>query len=87
MSRTVIDIDDELLARAQRALRTTTKRDTINAALELAAAVAADRRAGLLASFRDLLARLDVKLVEQDEADDHTAVGRGGRRGRQQGPD
>jgi Arc/MetJ family transcription regulator len=71
MSRTVIDIDDEMLARAQRALRTATKRDTVNAALELAAAVEAERRAGLLDSFRDLLGRLDLDLIERDEADDH----------------
>ncbi len=71
MSRTVIDIDDEMLARAQRAMRTTTKRDTVNAALELAAAVEADRRASLLKSFQDLLDRLDIGLIEQDEADDH----------------
>lgn len=71
MSRTVIDIDDEMLVRAQRALRTTTKRDTVNAALELAAAVDAERRAQLLDSFRDLLGRLDVDLIDQDEIDDH----------------
>jgi Arc/MetJ family transcription regulator len=71
MSRTVIDIDDEMLVRAQRALRTTTKRDTVNAALELAAAVDADRRAQLLDSFRNLLGRLDLDLIEQDEIDDH----------------
>ncbi|OLE29901.1 MAG: hypothetical protein AUG44_02560 [Actinobacteria bacterium 13_1_20CM_3_71_11] len=71
MARTIIDIDDEKLARAQRALRTTTKRETVNAALELAAAVEADRRAGLLDSFRNLLDRLDTDLIEQDEADDH----------------
>ncbi|MEH1016903.1 type II toxin-antitoxin system VapB family antitoxin [Micromonospora sp. CPCC 206060] len=71
MSRTVIDIDDEMLVRAQRALRTTTKRDTVNAALELAAAVDAERRAQLLDSFRDLLGRLDLDLIEQDEIDDH----------------
>ena len=71
MSRTVIDIDDAALARAQRALRTTTKRDTVNAALELAASVDADRRAVLVESFRDLLGRLDVELIEQDEKNDH----------------
>jgi hypothetical protein len=60
-----------MLARAQRALRTTTKRDTVNAALELAAAVDAGRRAQLLESFRDLLDRLDVDLIGQDEIDDH----------------
>lgn len=71
MSRTVIDIDDAALARAQRALRTTTKRDTVNAALELAAAVDAERRSAVLESFRDLLGRLDTDLIERDEADDH----------------
>jgi Arc/MetJ family transcription regulator len=72
MARTIIDIDDEKLARAQRALRTRTKRETVNAALELAAAVDADRRAQVLDSFRDLLDRLDTGLIEQDEVDDHT---------------
>jgi Arc/MetJ family transcription regulator len=57
MSRTVIDIDDEMLIRAQRSLGTGTKRDTVNAALELAAATDADRRARALESFRALLER------------------------------
>lgn len=71
MSRTIIDIDDEMLSRAQRALRTATKRDTVNAALELAAAVDAHRRDQVLESFRDLLGRLDTEVIEQDEVDDH----------------
>jgi Arc/MetJ family transcription regulator len=72
MARTIIDIDDEKLTRAQRALRTTTKRETVNAALELAAAVDADRRALLLDSFRDLLDRLDTDQIDQDERNDHS---------------
>jgi Arc/MetJ family transcription regulator len=72
MARTVIDIDEEKLARAQRALRTSTKRETVNAALELAAAVSADKRTQALNSFRNLLDRLDVDLIEQDEVNDHT---------------
>lgn len=72
MARTLIDIDPEKLARAQRALRTETKRDTVNAALELAAAVDAERRTKALEAFRDLLGRLDTGLIEQDEADDHS---------------
>lgn len=71
MSRTVIDIDDAALARAQRALRTTTKRETVNAALEIAAAVEAERRSAVLDSFRGLLDRLDVDMIERDEAEDH----------------
>jgi Arc/MetJ family transcription regulator len=73
MSRTVIDVDDAALSRAQRALRTATKRDTVNTALELAGAVDADRRAQLLESFRDLLDRLDVDLIDADEAEDHAS--------------
>jgi Arc/MetJ family transcription regulator len=69
MARTIIDIDDDKLARA---LRTVTKRDTVNAALELAAAVDADKRSQLLDSFHDLLGRLDLDLIEQDEVNDHT---------------
>lgn len=33
MSRTLIDVDDDLLTRAARALGTATKKDTVNAAL------------------------------------------------------
>jgi hypothetical protein len=72
MARTIIDIDDEKLARAKRALRTSTKRETVNAALELAAAVDADRRAQVLDSFRDLLGRMEIDRIEQDEEDDHS---------------
>jgi Arc/MetJ family transcription regulator len=74
MARTIIDIDDEKLARAQRALRTNTKRETVNAALELAAAIDADRRSQVLESFRNLLERLDTDLIEQDEVDDHSGT-------------
>jgi len=71
MARTIIDIDEEKLARAQRALHTSTKRETVNAALELAAAVDADQRTKALDSFRELLGRLDIDLIEQDEINDH----------------
>jgi Arc/MetJ family transcription regulator len=73
VARTIIDIDEQKLARAQRALRTTTKRDTVNAALELAAAVDAERRAHALESFRDLVGRLDTTMLEQEEIDDHAS--------------
>jgi Arc/MetJ family transcription regulator len=68
MARTVIDLDDEMLARAQRALGTTTKRDTVNAALAFAAAAKADERRRLLESFQELLGRLDWEVIMQDEA-------------------
>ncbi|MFC7246444.1 type II toxin-antitoxin system VapB family antitoxin [Catellatospora aurea] len=38
MSRTMIDLDDELLAEAARLLGTETKKDTVNAALREVAA-------------------------------------------------
>jgi Arc/MetJ family transcription regulator len=71
MARTIIDIDEEKLARAQRALRTSTKRDTVNAALELAAAVDAQQRSAALDAFRELLGRMDLDAIERDEIDDH----------------
>jgi Arc/MetJ family transcription regulator len=44
MTKTLIEIDDEYLAAAQQALGTTTKKDTVNAALREVAALAARRR-------------------------------------------
>jgi Arc/MetJ family transcription regulator len=43
MSRTTIDIDDELLARASKELGTTGKKDTIHAALRAALRKSASR--------------------------------------------
>ncbi|MET9913120.1 type II toxin-antitoxin system VapB family antitoxin [Streptomyces sp. NPDC006476] len=48
MSRTLVDIDDDMLAFAQQQLGTKTKRDTINRALTIAAAISADDRARAL---------------------------------------
>jgi Arc/MetJ family transcription regulator len=44
MAKTLIDIDEETLAAAQDALGTSTKKDTVNAALRAVAALAARRR-------------------------------------------
>ena len=44
MTKTLVEIDDEYLAAAQRALGTATKKDTVNAALREVAALAARRR-------------------------------------------
>jgi Arc/MetJ family transcription regulator len=49
VSRTVVDLDDEMLAFAQQQLGTKTKRDTINRALAVAAGTSADDRARGLA--------------------------------------
>jgi Arc/MetJ family transcription regulator len=44
MTKTLIDIDELLLTEAQRILGTRTKKDTVNAALDEVAALAARRR-------------------------------------------
>jgi Arc/MetJ family transcription regulator len=44
MAKTLIEIDDQYLAAAQRELGTTTKKDTVNTALREVAAQAARRR-------------------------------------------
>ena len=44
MAKTLIDIDETALKRAQRILGTTTKKDTVNAALAQVVALAARRR-------------------------------------------
>jgi Arc/MetJ family transcription regulator len=42
--KTLVDIDEDSLAAAQRELQTSTKRDTVNQALALVAAAGARRR-------------------------------------------
>ncbi len=49
MARTVIDLDEAMLAFAQQQLGTKTKRETINRALTVAAGLSADDRARGLA--------------------------------------
>ncbi len=44
MTKTLIDVDDAALHQAQHELGTTTKRDTVNAALAQVVALAARRR-------------------------------------------
>lgn len=44
MAKTLIDLDEEQLAAAQRVLRTQTKKETVNAALRLVTSLAARRR-------------------------------------------
>ncbi|NKY37542.1 type II toxin-antitoxin system VapB family antitoxin [Nocardia speluncae] len=54
MSRTVIDVDDEALAEAARHLGTTTKKDTVNAALREIGD--RRRRAAAIARMREMVA-------------------------------
>jgi Arc/MetJ family transcription regulator len=44
MAKTLIDVDEEQLAAAQKVLKTETKKDTVNAALRQVTALAARRR-------------------------------------------
>ena len=44
MAKTLLDVDEELLAEASTALGTSTKKDTVNAALRQAVEVSRERR-------------------------------------------
>lgn len=65
VTRTLVDIDDALLARAAAKLGTRTKKDTVNRALELAGAESEadeqDRR-----QFRDFADRTAQRMAEID---------------------
>lgn len=66
MARTLLDLDDDALARAASVLGTTSKVETVNRALRLVAAGAADagereRFDGLLDLVGDRLAETDVR--------------------------
>ncbi|MEU7025052.1 type II toxin-antitoxin system VapB family antitoxin [Streptomyces sp. NPDC015232] len=68
MSKTLVDVDDEMLALAQRQLGTRTKRDTINQALTIAASLGADDRARALRWLQDNLAEyVDLDHVDEQE--------------------
>ncbi|MET9952869.1 type II toxin-antitoxin system VapB family antitoxin [Streptomyces sp. NPDC006339] len=68
MSKTLVDIDDEMLAFAQRQLGTKTKRDTINRALTIAAATSAEDRARALQWLQDNAEDfLDFDFLEERE--------------------
>jgi Arc/MetJ family transcription regulator len=64
MSRTVIDLDDELVADAARALGTRTKKDTVNTALR--EVLENRRRAVALTRLREATAdgAFDLELLE-----------------------
>ncbi|WP_156722904.1 type II toxin-antitoxin system VapB family antitoxin [Streptomyces apocyni] len=68
MSRTLVDIDDDTLHAAQRQLGTKTKRDTINRALTIAAAISADDRARALRWLQENAdSYLDFDVLEERE--------------------
>ncbi|MEU5819708.1 type II toxin-antitoxin system VapB family antitoxin [Streptomyces sp. NPDC047803] len=68
MSKTLVDVDDQMLAFAQQQLGTATKRETINRALTIAAAVSADDRARALRWLQDNADQfLDFDVLEERE--------------------
>lgn len=68
MARTVVDLDDSMLAFAQQQLGTKTKRETINRALAIAAGTSADDRARGLAWLREHAGQiLDFDVLEDEE--------------------
>ena len=54
MAKTLLDVDEELLAEASTALGTSTKKDTVNEALRQAVAVSRERRRRALESLRKI---------------------------------
>ncbi|MFK0217457.1 type II toxin-antitoxin system VapB family antitoxin [Streptomyces vinaceus] len=78
MSRTVIDLDDEALAEAARHLGTTTKRDTVNAALREIAD--RRRRAAAVERMRQMVVDGEIDFSGIEGGDDADAVDEQGRR-------
>ncbi|MEU0811094.1 type II toxin-antitoxin system VapB family antitoxin [Streptomyces sp. NPDC005970] len=66
MSRTVIDLDDEALAEAARHLGTTTKKETVNAALR--EINDRRRRAAAVARMRQMVAEGEIDLSVLDRS-------------------
>jgi Arc/MetJ family transcription regulator len=69
--RTTIEIDQELLARAQAALGTTSMRATVAEALRRAAEIATNEHERLMAAqrayFRTLAEHVDLDVLASDE--------------------
>lgn len=69
--RTTIEIDEELLERARRALGSTTTRATVEEALrrvaELVEDERAERAAGQRAYLERLASRVDIAVLESDD--------------------
>ncbi|AYF76684.1 DUF2191 domain-containing protein [Nocardia yunnanensis] len=74
MARTVIDVDDDALAEAARYLGTTTKKDTVNAALH--EIVDRRRRAAAVARMRAMVAEgeIDFSVIEREARGDQSVA-------------
>ncbi len=67
MTKTLIDLDDEALAEAAKLLGTSSKKDTVNAALR--EIVDRRRRAAAIARMREMVAEgeIDFSAIEQGD--------------------
>lgn len=69
MAKTLIDVDEELLAEAATAFGTTTKRDTVHEALRRGVAESRERRRAALQSLQQLVAEGGFNFDVLDELD------------------
>ncbi|GAT65320.1 antitoxin VapB6 [Planomonospora sphaerica] len=70
MTKTLIDLDDEALAEAARLLGTSSKKDTVNAALR--EIVDRRRRAAAVARMREMVAEGEIDFSVIEKKDDGT---------------
>lgn len=67
MTKTLIDLDDEALAEAARLLGTSSKKDTVNAALR--EIIDRRRRAAAVARMREMVAEGEIDFSAIDKGD------------------
>ncbi|MEU8196420.1 type II toxin-antitoxin system VapB family antitoxin [Microbispora amethystogenes] len=67
MTKTLIDLDDEALAEAAKLLGTSSKKDTVNAALR--EIVDRRRRAAAIARMREMVAEGEIDLSAIEKSD------------------
>jgi Arc/MetJ family transcription regulator len=67
MAKTLLDLDDELVAEASVALGTSTKKDTVNTALRTAVETSRTRRERALADLQEVAAEggFDFDLLDE----------------------
>jgi Arc/MetJ family transcription regulator len=68
MTKTLIDLDDEALAEAAKLLGTSSKKDTVNAALR--EIVDRRRRAAAIARMREMVADREIDFSVIEKGDD-----------------
>jgi len=69
MPKTLVDVDEDLLAEASSALGTSTKKDTVNSALRLAVTESRARRERALATLQEIADQGGFDFDQVDELD------------------